>query len=80
VIAPEEAVIAIQGIYYVWVVKDGKVTRRAVTLGVRSPGEVEISAGVEAGDQVVVGGLELLQEGAPVNATVVERGPPKVAE
>jgi membrane fusion protein (multidrug efflux system) len=74
VIVPEEAVIAIQGIYYVWVVKDGKVTRRAVTLGVRSPGEVEISAGVEAGEQVVVGGLELLQEGAPVNATVVERG------
>lgn len=74
VIVPEEAVIAIQGISYVWVVQDGKVTRRAATLGVRSPGEVEIAQGVEAGDQVVVGGLELLQEGAPVQATVVERG------
>ena len=74
VVVPEEAVIAIQGISYVWVVQDGKVTRRAVTLGVRSPGDVEVSQGVTAGDQVVVGGLELLQEGAPVAATLVERG------
>ncbi len=74
VIVPEEAVIAIQGTSYVWVVQDGKVTRRAVVLGVRSPGEVEISQGVSAEEQVVVGGLELLQEGAPVAATLVERG------
>lgn len=74
VVVPEEAVLAIQGSYYVWVVQQGKVTRRAVGLGVRTPGEVEITNGVEAGDQVVVGGLELLQEGAPVQATVVERG------
>jgi hypothetical protein len=44
-----------------------------VVVGVRSPGEAEIASGVEAGEQVVVGGLELLQEGAPVKATLVER-------
>jgi membrane fusion protein, multidrug efflux system len=74
VVVPEEALLAVQGNSYVWVVDSGKVTRRAVGIGVRSPGEVEITSGVQAGDQVVVGGLELLQEGAPVQPTVVERG------
>ena len=41
----------------------------------RSPGFVEIKSGVQAGEQVVVGGQERLAEGAPVMATVVERGP-----
>lgn len=75
VVVPEEAVLAVQGSYVVWVVDSGKVARRAVTLGVRAPGEVEIVSGVQPGDQVVVGGLEMLQDGAPVSATVVERAP-----
>jgi membrane fusion protein (multidrug efflux system) len=74
VVVPEEAILAIQGQSYVWVVQGDKVTRRTVVVGVRSPGEAEIASGVEAGEQVVVGGLELLQEGAPVKATLVERG------
>ncbi len=74
VVVPEESVVALQGSYFVWVIEAGKAARRAVSLGVRSPGEVEIKSGVEAGDQVVVGGLEMLQDGAPVAATLVERG------
>jgi membrane fusion protein (multidrug efflux system) len=80
VVVPEESIVALSGSYFVWVVQADKVTRRTVSLGVRSPGEVEVTTGVEAGDQVVVGGLELLQEGAPVKPTLVERAPPKVAE
>ena len=80
VVVPEEAVLALQGSYVVWVVDSGKVARRAVTLGVRAPGQVEIVTGVDAGEQVVVGGLEMLQEGAPVAATVVERKPEAVQE
>lgn len=80
VVVPEESIVALSGSYFVWVVQADKVTRRAVSLGVRTPGEVEVTTGVEAGDQVVVGGLELLQDGAPVKATLVERGPPKVGE
>lgn len=75
VVVPEEAVLAVQGVYVVWVVQEGKVARRPVSLGVRSPGEVEIASGVQPGEQVVVGGLEMLQDGAPVTPTVVERGP-----
>lgn len=68
VMIPEEAVLPMQGRSYVWVVQaDGTVTRRETTLGVRRPGEVEVRAGIAAGEQVVVGGLERLQEGAPVS-------------
>jgi membrane fusion protein (multidrug efflux system) len=75
VVIPEEAILSIQGTQVVWVVADGKANRRPVTIGVRSPGEAEITSGVEAGEQVVVGGLEMLQDGAPVSPMLVERGP-----
>jgi len=64
------------GASFVWVVADGKVDRRKVTLGVRTPGFVEVMEGVKAGEQVVTGGLELLAPGAPVMPRVVERKPP----
>lgn len=75
VLVPEESVLPMQGATFVWVVREGKATRRQVGLGVRIPGFVEILSGIDAGDQVVVGGLERLSEGMPVNATVVERKP-----
>src|SRR5229473_7567351 len=52
---------------------DGKANRRQVELGVRTPGFVEVTKGVNAGEQVVVGGLELLAPGAPVTPRVVDR-------
>jgi membrane fusion protein, multidrug efflux system len=73
VVIPEDAVVPAEGSSSVWVVVDGKADRRQVSLGVRTPGFVEIAAGVKAGDQVVVGGLELLAPGAPVMPRVVER-------
>ena len=75
VIIPEDAILPLQGANYVWAVVDGKATRRQVDLGVRTPGFVEARTGVAAGEQVVVGGLERLQEGAPVMPQVVERRP-----
>ena len=73
IIVPEDAILPLQGASFVWAVVDGKAARRQVGLGVRSPGFVEVTSGVDAGDQVVVGGQEKLGEGAPVKATVVER-------
>ncbi len=73
VVVPEDAILPLQGADFVWVVQDGKATRREVEIGVRTPGFVEIKSGVSAGEQVVVGGVERLQEGAPVNPMVVER-------
>src|SRR2546426_169441 len=74
IVIPEDAVVPLQGTTFVWVVNDGKAERRSVALGVRTPGFVEVTSGVEAGAQVVVGGLELLAPGVPVRAKVVDRG------
>ena len=74
IVVPEDAILPLEGSNFVWVVKDGKADRRVVTLGVRTAGWAEIQGGaVEAGDQVVVGGLERLFPNAPVMAQVVER-------
>ena len=75
VVIAEDAVLPIQGPNYVWVVVDGKATRRQVELGVRTPGFVEARSGVEAGEQAVVGGQERLAEGAAVAVTLVDRTP-----
>lgn len=80
VVVPEDAVVPLQGANYVWVVSEGKANRRQVGLGVRTPGFVEIASGVDAGEQVVVGGLELLFPGAPVMARVVDRTPQVAGE
>lgn len=73
VVVPEDAVVPVQGANFVWVVTEGKANRRQVGIGVRTPGFVEIASGVDAGEQVVVGGLEVLFPGAPVMARVVDR-------
>jgi membrane fusion protein, multidrug efflux system len=75
IVIPEEAVVPSQGSNAVWVVNEGKAEPRTVVLGVRTPGFVEITSGVAAGQQVVVGGLELLGPGAPVQPRLVERSP-----
>jgi membrane fusion protein, multidrug efflux system len=80
VIIAEDAVLPIQGSSFVWVVQNGKATRRQVELGVRTPGLVEVRSGVESGEQVVVGGQERLAEGAPVQPKVIDRTRPASPE
>ena len=58
---PASAVQSEGGESYVWVVRDGRVERRAVTVGAESEGTVEVRAGVNDGDELVspvVAGLE----------------------
>lgn len=74
-VIPEEAIAPAAGGAFAWVVLEGKATRREIELGVRSPGFVEVRRGIDAGELVVVGGVDRLFEGAPVAATVVERVP-----
>jgi membrane fusion protein (multidrug efflux system) len=76
VVIPEDAVLSLQASRAVWVVTDNKAARREVTLGVRSPGFVEVTSGVQAGEQVVVGGAERLFPDASVVPKIVERGKP----
>jgi membrane fusion protein (multidrug efflux system) len=66
IVVPEDAVQPMRSANVIWAVVDGKASRRVVTLGVRSAGVVEVVSGVQAGEIVVVGGLERMGEGAPV--------------
>ena len=52
----------------VYVIAGGKVLRRVVTVGItdEDAGLVQIASGVQVGDVVVVGPIEGLTEGAPV--------------
>jgi membrane fusion protein (multidrug efflux system) len=66
VVVPEDAIQPLRTTNVVWAVVGGKASRREVQLGARSEGIVEITSGVKAGELVVVGGLERMQEGMPV--------------
>ncbi|MGQ0548472.1 MAG: efflux RND transporter periplasmic adaptor subunit [Armatimonadota bacterium] len=63
---PEAAILLTSGKPIVFVVKDGRALRREVTIGERSNGFVEVTAGIETGDQVVVQGHEGLTDNQPV--------------
>lgn len=81
VVVPEQAVVPIQGADFVFVVADGKASRRQVGLGIRQPGIVEVRSGLDAGDTVVVAGQERLQDGMPVMAKpAAEAAPPPAGE
>lgn len=68
VVVPEDAIQPLRTGNIIWAVVDGKASRRAVQLGTRSQGKVEVLSGVQAGEQVVVGGLERMAEGMPIAA------------
>jgi membrane fusion protein (multidrug efflux system) len=65
-VIPEQALIPERGKVYVFVVADGLVSRRDVTIGRRTPGEVEIVSGVTAGERVVIEGTQKIREGSAV--------------
>jgi membrane fusion protein (multidrug efflux system) len=68
VVIPEDAVQPQRTNNVVWVVAQGKASRRVVQLGARAQGIVEVLDGVHAGELVVVGGLERMAEGMPLMA------------
>jgi membrane fusion protein (multidrug efflux system) len=73
-LVPEDAILSLEQGNFAWVVTaENQTTRRAVLLGIRTPGRVEIIEGIEAGEQVVVGMLERLFEGAPVVPRPIQR-------
>jgi len=66
-IVPQSAVRGHGDQSYVFAVRDNKIERRAVSLGRTIGNEVEVIAGVNPGDDVVVQGPENLQDGQKVN-------------
>ena len=65
-IIPQSAVHMEGGTSYVFAVHEGKLERRAVTLGPQLGSDVEVIAGVSAGDELVVRGPENLRDGQKV--------------
>lgn len=68
-VIPEEALTPEAERQYVFVVADGKVSRREVRIGGRRPGSVEVLAGLTAGERVIVEGTQKVRDGALVRAT-----------
>jgi len=67
---PQQALLRdTSGAYVMTVGKDGKVVRKDVTLGDMQGGDWVITAGLAAGDQVVVSGVQQVKAGAPAKAT-----------
>jgi len=68
-VIPEEALTPEAERQYVYVVVDGKASRREVRIGGRRPGSVEVIAGLSAGERVVVEGTQKVRDGVSVHAT-----------
>jgi membrane fusion protein (multidrug efflux system) len=64
---PESSIIPIENIHYVYVVKEDKAVRKAIKIGRRHPGVVEVISGLVAGEQVVVEGALKLRDGSAVS-------------
>lgn len=63
---PQSAVRPHDGRDTVWVIRDGRVEQRVVTVGATHGDEVAIAAGLNRGERVVVEGAENLTEGGRV--------------
>jgi hypothetical protein len=50
----------------VWVVRDNRVERRAVSVGAESEGQVEVLAGVASGDELVSPVVPGLEDGGKI--------------
>jgi membrane fusion protein (multidrug efflux system) len=66
VVVPEDAVIPYAGKTFVFVVADGRASRREITLGERLPEVVEVTSGLEPGETIVTRGQHRLADGAVV--------------
>lgn len=67
----ERALIPRENKQFVFVVKDGQVAKREVIIGERRPGLVEITQGLQVGEEVVIGGTLRIRDGSQV--TVIEQ-------
>lgn len=64
---PERAVVPLDTRHFVYVVgEDNIAIERQITIGRRKPGVVEITSGLEAGEQVVSDGLVRMRDGIAV--------------
>jgi multidrug efflux pump subunit AcrA (membrane-fusion protein) len=63
---PENAVGKDGDARFVWVVRDGKIEKRAVTVGEPKDGQVSVSKGLQGGETIVIDAPGRLRDGAAV--------------
>ena len=64
---PEEAIVFQAAETYVFVADDGTARQRIVETGQRRDGRIAVLTGLEAGESVVVRGLQRVRDGTPLN-------------
>lgn len=74
---PEQALMPDSQAAFVFRVVDGKATRTVVQTGLRRAGQVEVTEGLHAGDEIVSAGQLKLQDGAPVKS--INQMPPSAS-
>ncbi|HCB14286.1 MAG TPA: efflux transporter periplasmic adaptor subunit [Gammaproteobacteria bacterium] len=79
-VAPEQAIVPVGQMIFVYRVVDSKAVMTPVKLGLRRPGQVEILDGLQAGDLVVTDGQLKIRDGAPVAVIPPPDSPPDTAQ
>lgn len=69
IVIPKEALVSRYGLSYVFVVKDGVVTRKIVGVGIQTDSSIEITYGLLSGDVVVKEGGYYLRNGDKVKVS-----------
>ena len=78
-VVPEESLVPEQGDVFVYVVQDGKASKRKIQTGQRSVGTVQVTDGLQAGEIVVTEGTQKLRDGASVSVTEPTAAPKRSA-
>lgn len=67
IVVPRNTVIENETEKYVFVVQDGKAERRVVEVGIDNGESIEIVSGVDIGEEIIIKGQSLVQDGKNVN-------------
>jgi RND family efflux transporter MFP subunit len=70
-IAPTTSIQSGEESQFVWVAREGAVTRREVTVGAQLGARTEITGGLEIGDVVIISALGEMGEGQAVEVSVI---------
>ena len=67
-VAPEQSIVPEGTSQYVFVVNEGVVEKRAVTIGRRIPGQVVITSGLAVGEEIITEGTGKVTDGSAVES------------
>jgi membrane fusion protein (multidrug efflux system) len=78
---PEKALTELQGNYFVWVVSaDNQAAQRPVKLGPQVGGSYLVVDGLNAGERIIVEGLQKARQGQPVQPITLAEAAARAAQ